>query len=161
MLGNSTQAWLGENLKVLPKNTWSSSSPAILVITAYGEFVMGEGVSKYPPNTRASLRLRSLRSFPVDRTMVANACRRFRSRIERAVEAEDEFTECRWMKTGIIRTAIAGLQNPDYISFWWISPGFEINSKKEDSIADWVSYWFRFLQSSPDCNSLLAQYTYI
>ena len=40
--------------------------------------------------------------------------------------------------SGIIRIAIAGLQNPDCIPFWWIAPGFEILSKKEDLIADWI-----------------------
>ena len=55
------------------------------------------------------------------------------------------------LNTGIGRIVIAGLQNPDCIPFWWIAPGFEIHSKKQDLIADWIASYFQFLQSNPDC----------
>ena len=58
---------------------------------------------------------------------------------------------------GIGRIVIAGLQNPDCIPFWWIAPGFEIHSKKQDLIADWIASYFQFLQSNPDCNPFLGQ----
>ena len=54
---------------------------------------------------------------------------------------------------GIIRIAIAGLQNPNCITFWWIAPEFENDSKKEDFIADWTALCSRFLQSNPDLQS--------
>ena len=61
------------------------------------------------------------------------------------------------MRPGIGRIVIAGLQNPDCIPFWWIAPGFEIHSKKQDLIADWIASYFQFLQSNPDCNPFLGQ----
>ena len=61
------------------------------------------------------------------------------------------------IRTGIGRIVIAGLQNPDCIPFWWIAPGFEIHSKKQDLIADWIASYFQFLQSNPDCNPFLGQ----
>ena len=60
-------------------------------------------------------------------------------------------------RAGIGRIVIAGLQNPDCIPFWWIAPGFEIHSKKQDLIADWIASYFQFLQSNPDCNPFLGQ----
>ena len=58
---------------------------------------------------------------------------------------------------GIIRIAIAGMQNPDCIPFWWIAPGFEILSKKRIWLRIGLHHASDFCNPIRICNPFLAQ----
>ena len=98
---NKTQAWLEENLKeAWLKNIWPPSSPDC---NPYDYFLCGvceRKVNKHPHNTKTSLKTKITEFMAsLDKTMVANACRRLNSRIELLSETENRFIEWRWMRT--------------------------------------------------------------
>lgn len=92
---NKTQAWLADNLKEFwPKNIWPPSSPDCNPCDFFLWGVCEREVNKCPHNTKASLKTKITQVMAgLDKDMVANACRRFRSRIERVVDADGGFIE--------------------------------------------------------------------
>lgn len=92
---NKTQAWLADNLKEFwPKNIWPPSSPDCNPCDFFLWGVCEREVNKRPHNTKASLKTKITQVMAgLDKDMVANACRRFRSRIERVVDADGGFIE--------------------------------------------------------------------
>ena len=92
---NKTQQWLKENLKEFwPKNIWPPSSPDCNPCDYFLWGVCEREVNKHPHNTKDSLKTKITEVLAnLEKTMVTHACRRFRTRIERVVEAEGDFIE--------------------------------------------------------------------
>ena len=92
---NRTQAWLEENVKEFwPKNTWPPSSPDCNPCDYFLWGVCEREVNKRPHSTKASLKAKITEVMAsLDKAMVASACKRFRSRIERVVKADGGFIE--------------------------------------------------------------------
>ena len=76
---NKMQAWLEENLKeAWPKNIWPPSSPDCNPCDYFLLGVCEREVNKCPHSTKASLKTKITEFMArLDKTMVANACRRF------------------------------------------------------------------------------------
>lgn len=92
---NKTQAWLKKNLKEFwSKDIWPPSSPDCNPCDYFLWGVCEREVNKRPHNTKDSLMAKITEVMAnLNKTMVSSACQRFRSRIERVVEAEGGFIE--------------------------------------------------------------------
>ena len=92
---NKMQTWLEENLKeAWLKNIWPPSSPDRNPCDYFLCGVCERRVNKRPHNTKTSLKTKITEFMdPLDKTMVANSCQRFHSRIELVQEADNRFIE--------------------------------------------------------------------